>query len=265
MTTNLQTLTTPSRLDDHRYRWDVPDGWQQGRAAFGGLVVGTLVRAGEMHVDDAAMPLRSMTAHLCGPVQPGEAIIAASTLRSGNNTRVVELRIEQAGEIQSHAVLLFGKARSTDCDNAPVAPTLGDWREIPVAPVEPPLGPVFASHFEYRVVEGIPLSGEEEAVSVGWIRPKAPGDERGPAYLASCIDAWWPAAMARLESPRPFGTVTFTFEVLGDLTGLDPNAPLLHSGRQIAGRDGYLVEFRELRGEDGRLLAMNQQTMALIR
>lgn len=265
MTTNLQTLTTPTRLDEHRFHWDVPDGWQQGRGAFGGLVVGTLVHAGEQHIADASMSLRSMTAHLCGPVQPGEAVIRASTLRSGSNTRVVELRIEQAGEIQSHAVLLFGKARSSDCDNAPPSSTLVDWRDIPLAPVEPPLGPVFASHFEYRIVEGVPYSGEEDAASAGWIRPKQPGTERGAAYLASCIDAWWPAALTRLESPRPFGTVTFTFEVLGDFEGLDPDAPLFHSERQVAGRDGYLVEFRELRGEDGRLLAMNQQTMALIR
>lgn len=265
MTTTLQTLITPTRQNDHRFRWDVPDGWQQGRAAFGGLVVGTLVQAGELYLADDSISVRSMTAHLCGPVQPGEATISASTLRSGSNTRVVELRIEQAGEIQTHAVLLFGKSRSADCDNASPAPALGDWRALPVAPVEPPLGPAFARHFEYRIAEGFPFSGDEQAASSGWIRPKQPGAARGAAYLAACIDAWWPAAIARLESPRPFGTVTFTFETLGDFEGLDPDAPLFHSGRQVAGRDGYLVEFRELRGEDGRLLAMNQQTIALIR
>lgn len=264
MITDLVTLTTPRRLDD-RFHWEVPDGWQQGRAAFGGLVVGTLVRTATAHLQDDALPLRSLTAHLCGPVQPGEATLSAATLRRGNNTAVVEVRLEQSGELQSHAVLLFGRARPADLDNAPPPPERPDWRSLPVAPVGPPFGPVFAQHFEYRIAEGLPLAGETEACSTGWIRPKEPGNRRDAAYLASCIDAWWPAGFTRLEAPRPFGTATFTFQVLGDLEGLDPESPLFHRERQQAGKDGYLAEFRELWGEDGRLLAMNQQTMVLIK
>lgn len=265
MKTDLVSLTTPRRLDDHRFHWDVPDGWQQGRAAFGGLVIGTLARTAAAFVDDAALPLRSLTAHLCGPVKPGEATLAASSLRRGNNTAVVEVRLEQGGELQSHAVLLFGRARPTACDNAPTLPERPDWRSLPVAPVGPPFGPVFAQHFEYRIAEGIPLAGEAEPYSSGWIRPKEPGDSRDEAFLASCIDAWWPASFTRLEAPRPFGTATFTLQILGDFEGLDPDAPLFHRERQQAGTDGYLAEFRELWGEDGRLLAMNQQTMVLIK
>lgn len=265
MTQDLQTLITPSRQKDGRFLWHVPDGWQQGRAAFGGLVVGALVRTGDLHVNDASMPLRSLTAHLCGPVQPGDALVTATTLREGSNTCVVEVRIEQSGALQTHAVLLFGKSRSSNCDTTTPPPPMPDWRDIPIAPVEPPLGPTFSQHFEYRIVDGIPLSGSEEPASAGWIRAKRPGTLRDTAYLAAHIDAWWPSAYPMLETPRPFGTVTFTFEVVGTLEGLAPDAPFFHTERQFAGKDGYLVEFRELRGEDGRLLALNQQTMVLIR
>jgi len=39
----------------------VPDGWQQGRGAFGGLVYGMLTRAMEQVVDEPARRLRTLT------------------------------------------------------------------------------------------------------------------------------------------------------------------------------------------------------------
>jgi hypothetical protein len=43
MTTDFATLTTPHLEAPGRYHADVPDGWQQGRGAFGRLVL-ALVR-----------------------------------------------------------------------------------------------------------------------------------------------------------------------------------------------------------------------------
>ncbi len=42
-------------------------------------------------------------------------------------------------------------------------------------------------------------------------------------------------------------------------------APIFHCGRGRGARDGYVVELRELWGEDGRLLAFNHQTFAIIK
>ena len=66
-------------------------------------------------------------------------------------------------------------------------------------------------------------------------------------------------------APRPVATVAFTLELLSGLEGLDPEAPLFHSARVVAARAGYFVELRELWGEDGRLVALNQQTVVLIK
>ena len=101
-------------------------------------------------------------------------------------------------------------------------------------------------------------------VAEGWIRPKAPGSVRDAAFLAACVDAWWPASYAQAAAPRPMATIAFTFQPLGAFDGLDPDAPLAYRARVDALRDGYAVELRELWGEDGRLLALNQQTICLI-
>jgi len=50
---------------------EVPDGWQQGRGAFGGLVFGLLGRAMEMFNADATRTLRTLSGDIAGPVIPG--------------------------------------------------------------------------------------------------------------------------------------------------------------------------------------------------
>src|SRR5262249_40583627 len=84
------------------------------------------------------------------------------------------------------------------------------------------------------------------------------------AYFAGCIDAWWPGAYARMATVRPATTSTFTMQVTGDLNGLDRDAPLYYEGEMPILGSGYGVEWRTLRGHDGRIVALNQQTFTFI-
>jgi hypothetical protein len=70
--------------------------------------------------------------------------------------------------------------------------------------------------------------------------------------------------MVRATAPRPMATIAFTLELVGDLGGLDPEAPLLYRGTAPVCAGGYFLETRELWGEDGRLVAVNHQTFAVI-
>jgi hypothetical protein len=129
--------------------------------------------------------------------------------------------------------------------------------------VAPPLGPDFARFFEFRTA-ALPFSRGRPEVS-GFVRPRHPGEARDAAYLAACIDTFWPTEFVQAEVPRPMATVAFTFQPLGSLAGLDPEAPLYFRSALQAARGGYGVELRELWGADGRLLALNQQTLCTIR
>jgi hypothetical protein len=143
-------------------------------------------------------------------------------------------------------------------------PVLLPWRDFEVVPIRPPSGPDFARYFEYRTASQ-PFSGGLEAKVEGWVRPLNPGPSRGAAFLAGCIDAYWPAEFMLLAGPRPMATIAFTFQPLGHCDNLDPDAPLYFRSTLAAARAGYAVEFRELWGADGRLLALNQQTMCTIK
>ncbi|HEY0484215.1 MAG TPA: thioesterase family protein [Kofleriaceae bacterium] len=257
-----------SRRVGDRYELDVVDGWRQGRGAFGGLVVGALVRAIEDHVGDPARKVRSVTAELPGPVEPGTVDIAVETLRRGNNVSTVRAALSQHGEIRSHVVAVLaadragpGKAEAATWNDLsrPVAPP---WTELP--PLELPGRPEFAQHFEYRLVDGLPLTGRAGG-TVGWVRPRDPGPRRDTAYISAMIDAWWPAAFVRFTALRPMATITFTLDIAGGVDGLDPDAPLLHRATAPVSTDGYALETRELWSETGRLVAINHQTFVVIR
>lgn len=257
-------LCAPERVGPGRLRCVLPEGWRQGRGLFGGLVTALMVRALETQAPERT--LRSLTSELCGPLQPGEVGVVVETLRQGNAVTTCTVRLEQGGEVQAHGVGVLGKARPTTRDGVHLSvPQRGDWRALELIPVEPPMGPDFGRFFEYRAERHFPFSGGTEAVAEGWIRPRNPGPTRDAAFLAGCIDAWWPAIFSVEEAPRLMATIAFTFQPFVRFEGLDPAAPLFHRERMVAAADGYCVEFRELWGEDGRLLALNQQTMAIIK
>ena len=266
---DLTTLTTPERLGEGRFTVEVPTGWGQGRGAFGGYVVALLVRAMDAHGEGTPgreRSLRSLTATLCGPLRPGAALITVEALRIGSGVSSLAARLLQEGEVQAHAVGVYGRDREASLDFVAVTPpALPPWREVAPMPGQAPFVPEFTHHFEFRPLPPFPFSGGDEAKTLGWIRPRDPGPARDAAYLAALIDTWWPALLTRLPAPRPLATIAFTFQVVGGSAGLDPAAPLLLRATDVACRGGYVVEQRELWGEDGRLCALNQQTIVLIR
>jgi acyl-CoA thioesterase len=262
----LNELVSSTRVAPGRYAIDFAQGWQQGRGLFGGLVLGALVRAMTSEVNDGQRPLRSLTGEIPGPVQPGPAELVVETLRAGSGVSTLAARLVQGGEVLAHAVGVFGKTRAVERDGVyDERPVLPPWREAEVVPVAPPFGPDFAVYWEFRNTGPFPMSGAEKPETSGWVRPKNPGAVRDGAFVTACADACWPSLFVMESMPRPMATIAFTLELLEDPSTLPLDAPLFHRARHPVIRGGYAVEFRELWSEDGRLVAMNQQTMALIK
>lgn len=261
---SLDELLRPTRIDGTRFSIVVPEGWRQGRGAFGGLCVAALVRAIEATVADPARRVRSVTAELPGPVAAGAAEISVEVLRAGTGMSTVRAALAQPDGVKSHAVAILAATRkSADVawqeHVAPIAPA---WTELAAVP-HSPLVPEFAQHFEYRIVEGIPGSGAAPR-TIGWMRARDAGPTRDAAFIAAMCDVWWPAALVAFTRLRPAATIAYTLDIVGGLDGLDPEAPLLYRGHVPVMADGYFLETRELWGSDGRLVAINQQTFALL-
>ncbi len=256
-------FTAASALVDNAtgFSWDVPDGWQQGRGAFGGLVLATLLRAIERSEPDAARYTRSLTGDLCGPVLPGPAEIVVEVLRRGNNLSNIDARLRQSGEVQARASAVLSAPKAVAAlSQPPRPPPIPAYHDLPELGLAPPIGPVFTPHFEYRSAGSFERS--DGANTLGYLRMRDPPSVMDAPAVIAMLDAWWPAIFQGV--PRPMATVSFTAELLIAPATLPPGAPLIFRGRVAALHDGFCVEFREL-WHATTLVAMNQQTFAILR
>jgi len=245
------------------YTIDFPDGWKQGRGLFGGLVIGALVRQAEHHAQAVDRQARSVTAELVGPAQAGPTEIRVRTLRAGNAVSTIAAELIQAGETFAHAVVVFGATRPVDADfSEAMPPEAPAWQSLEPFPPDVPFVPEFAKNFEFRNVGPAPYSAGLEALASGWVRPRT-CSRASAAYVVAQADAWWPSFFTRMSSPRPIGTIAFSLQLTGALP--EGDAPLFHRGRTTICHAGYATEQRELWTETGKLVSLNQQTIAIIK
>lgn len=250
-------------LSEGRFAWQVPDGWQQGKGAFGGLVLGTLARAAELCQPERARRLRVLTGELCAPMLPGAAELTARVVRRGGNATFVEVRAEQGGEPIARATALFGAARPPSALRLrQAAPSPPPVEALALLPMGQPPTPRFASHFEMRTPGPLPFCGGTEPVARGYVQHRGV-EQLDAAAVIALVDAWWPCALAVEPGPRAMATVTFTVELLVDPGELSAATPLWHQAEVAGESDGYSVELRQL-WQDGRLVALNQQVFVAL-
>jgi hypothetical protein len=259
-------------LEDGIFTWEVPDGWQQGRGAWGGLVIGAQVSAVGKRQDldgDSNRRVRTISSQIFAPVPVGPATISVECLRRGSGMSTWQTMVRSAqGEALTQAVVITATPRATDLASAEATwglapvPALGSWQDVPIVSIDPPLGPVFSRHLEYRPRLGIPMSGGQ-ARAEGWIG-LAELSQWNAHLLLGIADAWWPAAYTALPSPRPMATVSFGAHLLIDPTEISPAEPLLHEAFVTCAEDGFTSELRRLWTPDGRLVVENHQSIVVV-
>lgn len=253
---------------DHTFLWAVEDGWQQGRGAWGGLVVGSQVRAVEAVLGESERKIRTVTSQIFAPVPAEEVTVRVQELRQGSAMTTFLTFIETpAGEPLATATVIAGSPRARDLDTHSwsqlTAPTMPAWQSVPVAPLAPPVAPDFLGHLEVRPVQGIPATGSK-AVTSGWVRPRSPEPWAAWSLLAM-VDAWWPASLPALSAMRPMATVNFSASLLVHPNEVSSDEPLFHDGLVTGVVDGYTTEIRRLWASDGRCVVENHQSIALIK
>jgi len=265
MADSFEEVIKVDRLSDDEHRLVLPDGWQQGRGAFGGLVLGVMMEAMVAREPDAARVARTFTGDICGPALPVASRVLTRVLRRGNNQTNVSATLEQDGAVVAHASCVLAAPRKV---SPPPGLTLDPpqrpaYEDAPVADMGPPLGPRFAQHYEYRLTGPLPFHAGPEAVVQGWLKERVPLSRVTAAAMVARLDAYWPCVFSVEERRRPVATVSFMAELLRDPGTLDPRLPLFYRARAVAQAGGYVVEMRELWDAEGPV-ALNQQAFALL-
>lgn len=253
-----------TREDDEHFSIDVPAGWEQGRGAFGGLVVAALTRAVTQREPDADRAVRALSLEILAPLLPGRARIRVEELKRGSGVSAFDARLlqEEGGSVvvRSRATFTLARARTTELDLEASPPEMPPYESLPIAPIGPPLGPVFTQHFEFRPTVGIPYSGSADSRVEGWVRMREHSEWGPPEWLAM-VDTYWPTPIIRSSSPRPMVTLHFS----AHLVEPPPPGPLYFRARASVGKDGFIDELRELFTPDGRLVVSNPQIIAIIK
>lgn len=257
-------------LGDGLFGWDVPDGWQQGRGAWGGVVTGGLTRAVLLHEPDVGRTLRTVSVHMSGPLVVGPATVQVMPLRVGSGLSTWTATVTQpGGGLAAHAVVVTGRPRADDLQERSrswgvlAPPRLPDWQLLPPTPAAGPGAPTFMQHLEFRSPGPLPLSGGA-ASCAGYVRFREP-DRRDAAHLVSIVDAWFPTSFVVLDRLRPMATVAYSAHLLVDPADVPDDVPLAFESHLSAAHDGYTTETRRLWTPDGRLAVENHQSVAVIR
>jgi hypothetical protein len=258
--------------------WHVPDTWQQGRGAWGGLPVQAMVDA-VVRNEDAKRGIRSITLHIPEPVLPQVHRIFTRLIRRGSAISMWQVDIVRESE---NLTVAFGQVVTGENKDLEFNPPVETWGtavfpqvppfdDVVIVPIGPPFGPEFAQHLEFRPVTPLPTMGTQ-ALVYGWINiPQRTevGADWSAAQLLSTVDAWWPSPYTLMKSMRPVATVSFSANLLIDPKDIEPvageRAPLLHESSVSSDHGGFMSELRRLWTPDGRLVVENLQSIMVIK
>ena len=263
----------PAPDGSSRALWPVPDAWQQGRGAWGGLVVGASIRALAQVNPEPGRVLRTISCHMFGPVPNGDCSIKIAPVRRGAAMSTWAVSIDDpSGARCTESIIITGGSRADDISfsewGTATMPKAPHWESVPAVPVAPPMGPVFGPHLEFRPVAGLPFSGSD-ARALGWSRfteHDAPADQRGwtAEELLAIVDGWWPAGYVRLPAPRTMATVSFSAHLLADPASVPIGEPVLMESSVTSAFEGFTSELRRLWSVDGRVLVENLQSIVVV-
>ena len=122
--------------------------------------------------------------------------------------------------------------------------------------------PPYAQHLWFQPGwGGVPLSGTAPR-SGGYLSYRDEPSVYDRRALGLLIDSWWPSFLTHETQMRPMGTTSI------QVTFMMPEAvrgPFLLQVQGQALADGFGVEDNHLWDSEGRLVAIAQQTIAMIR
>ena len=193
---------------------DTPDGWTQGRTAYGGLT-GALMLAAVQSAHDDLPPLRTIQINFAGPAS-GRIKVSTDILRRGKNTVTIEARLTGDDALAGRAIFTFGvnrdmqvQAHYTRRDDIPQPEEIPDltWNDRV---------PVFMKHFEARAIKlSVPMSGSAEDDNLIWFRHKDANDRDGIVPLIALGDAPPPAVLGMMKSVRGISLDELEYQYAG--------------------------------------------------
>ncbi|MEO6698471.1 MAG: thioesterase family protein [Paraperlucidibaca sp.] len=244
----------------------IPEGWGQGRATYGGLVAALMQR----HLERSTLQgrsLRSASIHFIGPAAPGTAQLDSELIRSGKSSLQAQCRMRQDGKVVALLTATCGEARTSEVHvSASAAPAIALPETGQAMPDLAGLVPEFTRRFDFRWTSGnLPFTGSTSADISGWVRlrERLPADTQlTPAIIMAYIDAWPPTTLQKFTRPAPISTMTWTLDCPVMAEPIAADGWWQYEAQTLSCGDGYTVARSQLWSATGQLVASSQQHVA---
>lgn len=254
---SLRDMWTPT---DAGWTIDVPPGWAQGRATFGGLLT-AMAAALAARTLDADWTLRTTNAQFLRPCAAGPVRGEFQLHRAGKGTTFCQVVLSQGTQTVLITQLVFVRPRESAVDvvappmrACPAVETLADM------PYLAGMTPEFTQHVAFRWGKGAyPFTGATDASYTGYCRFRVPfGDVEGVLGL---LDAWPCPSLSKVKGPAMSSSVMWTAHVLRVPTQTDGWFGFEYD--TVAGKDGLHTAVGRLFAPDGALVAWTEQLMTV--
>ncbi len=242
---------------------DFPTGWGQGRATYGGLVAALMYQHLSVRIPDRR--LRALTVNFVGPVAPGPAQFKAEILREGKSVTQAQVSLTQDGAVQAVMLASFGEPRSSAIRIAAAPPPTYKSRDSLMAlPFVAGITPDFLKHFVVHWGEGsFPFMGSDKSTVGGWQKFVEVDGPLTVAHVLAQVDVWPPTVLGMMKTPAPSSSMTWTFELVGDLDNLQAADWFQYQASTDYAADGYVHSPARLWDANGQLLAISRQTVVV--
>jgi acyl-CoA thioesterase len=266
--THFAAAFAPTALAGERAAATIPQGWSQGRATFGGLVLAAAVAAARSALAEPR-PCRAVVASFPAPVGPGEVELQVRVLRHGRAVSSLQVELRQGAELGCVALTSFGRARASSVAvPPPPRPAVPKPEDLPPLLGAVPGGlsaaPQFTQYFDYRVAFGAPpYSGADVREIGGWCRFRGEPGPLGEEHVLALVDAWPSPAVSRMVAPAPAASMTWSLELLEIEPEVAPDGWWLYRADLEAAAGGYAHAAARLWSPAGRLAALSRQAVAI--
>jgi acyl-CoA thioesterase len=242
---------------------NIPAVWtNDGSAAFGGLL-GAIGVSALASVAPEGCPLRSLSIHHHGAVDPGALEADVKLLDKSRLVGSAEAHLMQSGRRCVTVTATYVRPRGRALAFAErTTPPIGTPDDFELLEYAEGVMPVFAQLFDYKVAEGaLPFTSARKPGLGGWCRHNTETLASAEAVVA-LLDAWAPAVYPLLHAPAQARTLSWTIHMVAEPVWAPDEWLYFRSDATIT-REGLATTTGTLQKNDGSLLATMKQLIAV--
>lgn len=256
----LQQITESPTLTGLTFSED----WCQGRTAFGGISAAMLICAMKKAILKDRRIL-SLSTNFVGPLEPNIPFeIQVEILREGKSASQVLGKIVQNDQVCVIAQGCFAQKRDSRI-KVPVTKvcSLAPVQVNRILPYQPGVMPAFFQHVALNPQQGaLPFSNATSSHLGGWMKFKETAEHMTELHVTALTDAWPPTLLQQFSKPAPASSMSWYIEFIDEIT-LDADSWLGFEAVTHHSAHGYGLEDANIWSQDGKLLAISRQTVAV--